>query len=34
MMGLTFLFVIGQAFYLARYMPEQAPVPAEEENEG
>lgn len=23
MMGLTFLFVIGQAFYLARYMPEQ-----------
>jgi intracellular septation protein len=23
MMGLTFIFVIGQAFYLARYMPEQ-----------
>jgi intracellular septation protein len=38
MMGLTFLFVIGQAFYLARYMPEQStaltPEPAKEENEG
>lgn len=30
MMGLTFLFVIGQAFYLARYMPEQ---PAEQTQE-
>jgi intracellular septation protein len=37
MMGLTFIFVIGQAFYLARYMPEQAAAeaePAKEENEG
>jgi intracellular septation protein len=38
MMGLTFLFVIGQAFYLARYMPEQsaetAPEAIKEENEG
>lgn len=34
MMGLTFLFVIGQAFYLARYMTQTAPPPANEENEG
>ncbi len=38
MMGLTFVFVIGQAFYLARYMPEQTPEQngekLQEENEG
>jgi intracellular septation protein len=38
MMGLTFLFVIGQAFYLARHMPEQAAEsieePLKEDNEG
>lgn len=33
MMGLTLLFIIGQAFYLARHMPEQATDTANEENE-
>ncbi len=33
MMGLTFVFVIGQAFYLARHMPEQAEA-IQENNEG
>jgi intracellular septation protein len=34
MMGLTFLFVIGQAFYLARYMTQTVPQqPAEQVNE-
>jgi intracellular septation protein len=33
MMGLTFAFVIGQAFYLARHMPEQAEA-VKEESEG
>lgn len=34
MMGLTFLFVIIQAFYLARHMPEQPAKTANEESEG
>jgi intracellular septation protein len=34
MMGLTFLFVIAQAFYLARYMTQTVPEPANEEGEG
>ena len=34
MMGLTFVFVIGQAFYLARHMPEQAAESIKEDNEG
>lgn len=33
MMGLTFLFVIGQAFYLARYMPEQVDEESKKELE-
>ena len=31
LMGMTFLFVIGQGFYLARYMSEKQPEPATEE---
>ncbi len=34
MMGLTFAFVIAQAFYLARHMPEQTAEAVKEESEG
>lgn len=34
MMGLTFAFVIGQAFYLARHIPAETAKPLPEENEG
>ena len=34
MMGLTFAFVIAQAFYLARHMPEQETETVSENNEG
>ncbi len=34
MMGLTFLFVIAQAFYLARHMPQETTDTLQNENEG